>query len=72
MMLDAPIVVYKADDNKPKPGEKGFTMTADKARKAYEKWLARQEEDKRKGVKYDLSALMKNGTKVPAGPGKGV
>ena len=66
-MYDAPVVKYKKDDNKPKPGEKGFSMTAEKAQAAYEKWKRRQEEDKAKGVKYDLTALMKSGKKVPVG-----
>lgn len=67
MMYDAPVVKYKKDDSgKPKPGEKGFTMTAEKAQAAYRKWKERNDADKAKGVKYDLTALMENGEKVPA------
>lgn len=66
-MYDAPVVKYKKDKNKPKPGEKGWTCTADKAQAAYEKWKNRQKAEKQKGVKYDLAALMKNGEKKPVG-----
>lgn len=63
-MYDAPVVKYKKDDeNKPKPGEKGFKRTAEQAQKAYEQWKKRQEADKKKGVKYDLTALMQTGEK---------
>ena len=59
MMYDAPVVKYKKDEsNKPKPGEKGYTMTAEKAQAAYEEWKKRK--------KYDLTALMEKGETVPA------
>ena len=65
-MYDAPVVKYKKDEeNKPKPGEKGFKRTAEQAQKAYEQWKKRQEEDKAKGVKYDLGALMRTGEAKP-------
>jgi hypothetical protein len=64
LTIDTPIVVYKRDDSgKPKPGEKGFTRTAEQARKEYERWKARQEEEKKKGVKIDLNTFLKTGEK---------
>ena len=64
LTIDTPIVVYKRDDSgKPKPGEKGFTRTAEQARKEYEKWKARQEAEKKKGVKIDLSTFLSTGEK---------
>ena len=64
LTIDTPIVVYKRDDSgKPKPGEKGFTRTAEQARKEYERWKARQEAEKKKGVKIDLSTFLSTGEK---------
>lgn len=69
MMYDAPVVKYKKDrDNEPKPGEKGFKRTAEQAQKAYNEWKKRQEQDKAKGIKYDLGALMLNGEKKEIKP----
>lgn len=63
MMYDAPVVKYKAEDNKPKPGEKGFTRTAEQAQQAYEKWKNRREKEREQGIKYDLDAFIKSGEK---------
>lgn len=64
LTIDQPIFVYKRDDeNKPKPGQKGFTRTAEQARKEYERWKARQEEEKRKGIKVDLNTFLRTGEK---------
>lgn len=69
MMYDAPVVKYKKDrDNEPKPGEKGFKRTAEQAQKAYDDWKKRYEADKKKGIKYDLGALMLNGEKKEIKP----
>lgn len=66
MMYDAPVVKYKKEKDKgPKPGEKGFTRTAEQAERAYEKWKKRQEEEKARGIKYDLNTFIKNGEKKP-------
>ena len=68
MMYDAPVVKYKKDNsNKPKPGEAGYTRTAEQAEKAYEEWKKRREEEKAKGQKYDLAAFMNTGEKKPIG-----
>lgn len=67
-MCDAPVVKYKKDDDaKPKPGEKGFKRTEEQAQMAYEKWKKRQEQDKKRGVRYDLSKLMQTGEKTEMG-----
>lgn len=66
MMYDAPVVKYKRSKDKPKPGQKGFTRTADQARAEYEKWKKRQDAEKQAGVKYDLNALMSSGKKEKA------
>lgn len=65
-MCDAPVIKHKRDDeNKPKPGEKGFKRTEEQAQKAYEKWKKRQEQDKARGIRYDLTKLMETGEKKP-------
>lgn len=61
MMHDTPIVVYKADENKPKPGQEGFKRTAAQANAAYQKWLDRQRKEKEKGIKVSLDNFMENG-----------
>lgn len=64
MFCDAPVIKYKRDDdNKPKPGEKGFTRTAEQAQAAYAKWKARVEAEKKAGKKMDLDAFLKTGEK---------
>lgn len=62
-MYDAPVVKYKRSKDKPKPGQKGFTRTADQARAEYEKWKKRQEAEKQAGVKYDLTTFINSGKK---------
>ena len=61
--IDQPILVYKREDNKPKPGEKGFTKTAAEAARDYRLWKERQEAEKRKGVKVDLQTFLSTGEK---------
>ena len=64
LTIDQPIVVYKRDDsNKPKPGEKGFTRTADQAQAAYRKWKERQEREKNSGKKINLNTFLSTGKK---------
>ena len=68
MMYDAPVIKYRKDDEgKPKPGEAGFKRTSEQAEKAYEQWKKRQEEERKKGKKYDLKKFIQNGEKVPKG-----
>lgn len=66
MMYDAPVVKYKRSKDKPKPGQKGFSRTAEQARAEYESWKNRQEKEKQAGVKYDLGTLMHSGMKKKA------
>lgn len=62
LTIDQPIVVHKRDDsNRPKPGEKGFTRTADQARKEYERWKKRHEEEKNKGISINLDTFLSTG-----------
>lgn len=64
MRIDAPITVFKAREHeKPKPGQKGYTKTAEEAARDYAKWKARQEEEKKKGIKIDLSTFLSTGEK---------
>ena len=61
MTYDVPITVYKADNNKPKPGEKGFERTAAQANIEYQRWLDRREKERNKGVKVNLDNFLSNG-----------
>ena len=62
--IDQPLVVYKRDDSgKPKPGEKGFTKTAAEAARDYQLWKARQEAEKKQGIKIDLDTFLSTGEK---------
>ena len=61
MTYDVPITVYKADDNKPKPGEKGFQRTAAQASIEYQRWLDRKNKEKEKGIKVNLNTFLKTG-----------
>jgi len=63
MKIDAPLTVYKARNDKPKPGEKGYTKTAAQAARDYERWKARKEEEKRKGAVVDLETFLTTGEK---------
>lgn len=58
---DIPFVAYKARDDKPKPGQKGFTRTAAQAEKAYQQWLDRQKREKEKGVAVKLDSFLATG-----------
>jgi len=66
--IDQPITVYKRTTEKPKPGQPGFSKTADEARKDYEKWLERQKREKEQGIKIDLGTFLSTGKKVPKQP----
>lgn len=71
MVCDAPVIKYKKDtENKPKPGQKGFKVTAEQAQAAYDKWKARQEAEKKAGIKMDLEAFIKTGERVPVRKGE--
>ena len=61
MTADVPFVAYKARDDKPKPGEKGFKRTAAQAQKAYQEWLDRKEQEKKKGVAVNLENFLATG-----------
>lgn len=61
--IDAPMVVYKALKDKPKPGEKGYTKTAAQAARDYERWKKRKEEEKQKGIVIDLNTFLSTGEK---------
>ena len=61
--IDQPITVWRADDNKPKPGEKGFSKTAAEAARDYQRWLANKEAEKKKGVKVDIDTFLATGKK---------
>lgn len=63
MIVDAPLTVYQARKDKPKPGEKGFTRTAEQAAREYDRWKKRQEEEKKRGVKIDLNTFLSTGEK---------
>ena len=65
--FDQPIIVWKREDNKPKPGEKGFQKTAAEAARDYQRWKERQENEKRKGIKVDLNNYLQTGEKKPLG-----
>lgn len=58
---DVPFVAYKARDDKPKPGQKGFTRTAAQAEKEYQQWLDRQRMEKEKGVAIKLDTFLTTG-----------
>ena len=58
LTIDTPIIVYKRNDNKPKPGEKGYTVSSDQAEKAYFEWLQRK---KKRGRKIDFQHLLATG-----------
>lgn len=63
MRADAPVTVYKARDDRPKPGEQGFTKTAEEAARDYARWKRRKEEEKKKGVRVDLDTFLSTGGK---------
>lgn len=60
---DFPITVYKARNDKPKPGEQGFSKTAEEAARDYARWKKRKEEEKKKGIKVDLDTFLSTGEK---------
>lgn len=62
-MIDQPIVVYKRDDDKPKPGQKGYTKTAEEAARDYQRWKDRQAMEKKQGKKIDLHTFLATGDK---------
>ena len=68
LTIDQPIVVYKKDTeaakNEKKPWENG-TATAEYAQQQYARWKARQEAEKKKGVKVDLGTFLTTGEKKP-------
>lgn len=60
---DAPITVFKMRKDKPKPGEAGFTKTAEQAALDYARWKRRKEEEKRRGVTVDMNTFLQTGEK---------
>ena len=60
---DKPITVYPSRKDKPKPGEKGFTRTAEQAAREYDRWKKRQEEEKKRGITVDLGTFLATGDK---------
>ena len=63
LTIDQPIVVYKKDENKPKPWEKG-TVTEDYAKKAYQKWLEKKKKREAEGKNVDINQVFQRGKRV--------
>lgn len=64
LTIDQPIIVYKREQDKPKPGEKGFTRTAEQAQKEYQKWKTRQEAEKKaKGKTLNMQDFLRGEVK---------
>jgi hypothetical protein len=63
--IDQPIVVYKRDENKAKPGEAGYqTMSAAEGRDLVKNFKKRKILGKLKKVKkYDMGTLLETGEK---------
>ena len=63
--IDQPIVVYKRDENKAKPGEAGYqTMSAAEGRDLVKNFKKRKILGKlKKTKKYDMGTLLKTGEK---------
>ena len=60
---DMPIVVYKKDENKPKPWENG-TVSEDYAKKAYQKWLEKKKKREAEGKNVDVNQVFQKGKRV--------
>ena len=63
LTIDQPIVVYKKDENKPKPWENG-TVTEDYAKKAYQKWLEKKKKREAEGKNVDINQVFQRGKRV--------
>lgn len=63
--IDQPIVVYKRDENKAKPGEAGYqTMSAAEGRDLVKNFKKRKILGKlKKAKKYDMGTLLETGEK---------
>ena len=61
--IDQPIVVYKADDNKPKPWENG-TASSEYTNKAYQKWLEKKKKREAEGKSFDVSKAFQKAKRV--------
>lgn len=63
LTIDQPIVVYKKDENKPKPWENG-TVSEDYAKKAYQKWLEKKKKREAEGKAVDVNQVFQQGKRV--------
>lgn len=63
LTIDQPIVVYKKDENKPKPWENG-TVSEDYAKKAYQKWLEKKKKREAEGKAVDVNQVFQKGKRV--------
>lgn len=63
LTIDTPIVVYKKSDSKPKPGQKGYSLSSDDAERQYYEWKKAKKAREKKGVRIDLNHLLSTGEK---------
>ena len=63
---DVPFIAYKAREDKPKPGQKGFTRTAAQAQKEYQNWLDRCKKEKEQGIAIKLDTFLQTGEMKPS------
>ena len=61
LTIDTPIVVYKRDKNKARPGQKGYEVSADRAEQYYYEWKKRKKRREKSGRKLDLQHLLATG-----------
>lgn len=63
LTIDQPIVVYKRDEKKAKPWEKG-TVSENYANKAYQKWLEKKKQREKNGGAVDIGNVLQQGKRV--------